>query len=73
MVLAPSLNPKLVVRKWIVLLGPRLGNQHQAPEIPEVLKEDCHVRVHLFGWFKVHIMKHLAFAWNFTRQREHVM
>lgn len=50
MVLVPSLNSKLAVRKRIVLLEQRFGNQNHDMEIPEVLKEDSHLRIHLFGF-----------------------
>lgn len=70
MILVHSLNSKLVVRKWRVLLEQRFGNQNQDIEIPEVLKEDCYLGIHLFGLLEGPFLRHLVFACYFARQYE---
>lgn len=70
MVLVLSLNSKLVVRKWGVLLEHKFGNQNQDIEISEVLKEDYYLGIHLFGLLKGAFIRHLVFACYFARQYE---
>lgn len=67
MVLVPSLNLKLLVRKWTILLQQRSGSQNQDFEIPEVPKDDSCLRTHFFGLSKGPFMKH------FTRQHEQII
>lgn len=71
--LALSWNSKLVIRKWTVLLEERFGNQSQAIAVSDVLKEDHHLGIHLFGLLKMPFMRHLVFAWYFAWQHEYLV